>query len=97
MSQLLSLQQAHGELQHMQVQVKSAYESAACRMMKDCSSTSSKSAVYHVIPARPYLGVEVKGSKNIVVTVETQAINARHLAVSVIVIKHKDVQRCAAC
>lgn len=62
-------------------------------MMKGCNSTSSKSSVYHVIPARPYLGVEVKGSKNIVVPIETQAINARYLTVSIVIIKHKDVQR----
>ena len=43
-----------------------------------------------------YLGIEVKSPKNVVVTVEAQAINARHLAISIVIIQHKDEQRRAA-
>ena len=64
--------------------------------IEGCRSSSSTSAVYQLIPARPYLGVKVKGSKNIVVPVETQAVDAGNLTVSIVIIKHKDEQRCAA-
>ena len=43
----------------------------------------------------PYLGVEVEGSKNVIIAIEAQAINARNLAISVVIIQHQDEECCA--
>ena len=78
--------------QHMQVSTSEG-------SMKDDTGLQEQQHQFCNIPSspgKPYLRVEVKGSKDIVVSKEAQAINARHLTISVVIIQHKDVQRCAA-